>query len=140
MWRWTSPDQVSSVWPGHHHALGATWRHDATNFAVWAPEATSMSVCCFDDDGVETRHLLPSHTLGIWHGEIPGIPVGQRYGYRAEGPWDPRHGHRFNVNKLLLDPYAQAICGTVDLALSYSPIGKAPQRNFPPWTQPTRCP
>ena len=121
MWRWASPDQVSLVWPGHHHALGATWRPEATNFAVWAPEATSMSVCCFDEDGVETRYQLPSHTLGIWHGEVPDIPVGQLYGYRAEGPWDPGHGHRFNVNKLLLDPYAQAISGTVDFGPALLP-------------------
>ena len=72
-----------------------------------------MYVCCFDEEGREIRHQLPSHTLGVWHGEIPGLPVGQLYGLRADGPWDPAHGRRFNVNKLLLDPYARAISGTV---------------------------
>jgi glycogen debranching enzyme GlgX len=101
------------VWPGHHHHLGSHWTPEATNFAVWAPEATAVFVCCFDEDGNETRHQLPSHTLGVWHGEIPGIPIGQLYGYRADGPWDPQHGRRFNINKLLLDPYARAVSGDV---------------------------
>ena len=77
------------MWPGHHQQLGATWSPEATNFAVWSPEATAMWVCLFDDDGTETRHQLTEHTLGVWHGAIPGVPVGQRYGFRADGPWEP---------------------------------------------------
>ena len=72
-----------------------------------------MYVCLFDAAGQETRQQLPSHTLGVWHGEIPGLPIGQLYGFRAEGPWDPTHGRRFNVHKLLLDPYARAISGAI---------------------------
>ena len=86
----------------------------STNFAVFAPEATSVDVCLFDDgpDGlVETRHRLTEHTLGIWHGALPGVPVGQRYGFRADGPWEPERGRRFNPAKLLLDPYARAVAG-----------------------------
>ena len=72
-----------------------------------------MWVCLFAEDGTETRHQLTEHTLGVWHGQIPGVPVGQLYGFRADGPWDPDHGRRFNMAKLLLDPCARAITGTV---------------------------
>ena len=64
-------------------------------------------MCLFDEDGHETRHELTERTLGIWHGALPGIPRGQLYGFRADGPWDPHRGLRFNAAKLLLDPYAQ---------------------------------
>jgi glycogen debranching enzyme GlgX len=104
------------VWPGEHQPLGATWGEECTNFAVFAPEATRVEVCLFDDgpDGpVETRHELTEQTLGIWHGALPGVPVGQRYGFRVDGPWDPEQGWRFNPAKLLLDPYALAIAGEV---------------------------
>ncbi len=72
-----------------------------------------MWVCLFDEDGTETRHQLTEHTLGVWHGQVPDVPVGQRYGFRADGPWDPAHGRRFNPAKLLLDPHARAITGDV---------------------------
>jgi glycogen operon protein len=84
---------------------------EATNFAVYAPEATALFVCLFDEDGTETRHQLTEHSLGIWHGAVPGVAVGARYGYRADGPWQPEQGRRFNIAKLLLDPYARAVSG-----------------------------
>jgi glycogen debranching enzyme GlgX len=113
---WTEGSDHAPVWPGQHQPLGATWGEEATNFAVYAPEATRVEVCLFDDDeygGVERRYELTEHTLGIWHGAIPGVPRGQRYGFRADGPWDPDNGHRFNPHKLLLDPYARAVSGAV---------------------------
>jgi glycogen debranching enzyme GlgX len=110
-WRWQRRDETAPVWPGFHQQLGATWSEESTNFAVWSPEATAMWVCLFDDDGTEVRHQLTEHTLGVWHGAVPGIPVGQLYGFRADGPWDPGHGRRFNPAKLLLDPYSRAISG-----------------------------
>ncbi|HET8961056.1 glycogen debranching protein GlgX [Nocardioides sp.] len=112
-WRWQHRDQSAPVWPGSHHGLGATWSPEATNFAVRSPEATAVWVCLFGEDGSESRHQLTEHTLGVWHGEIPGVPVGQRYGFRVDGPWDPRHGRRFNPLKLLLDPYSRAVTGEV---------------------------
>jgi glycogen operon protein len=112
-WSWSSRDQIAPVWPGFHQQLGATWSEESTNFAIWAPEATALWICLFDGDGVETRHQLTEHTLGVWHGAIPGVPLGQLYGVRADGPWDPDHGLRFNPAKLLLDPYARAITGEV---------------------------
>ncbi|WP_240641426.1 glycogen debranching protein GlgX [Nocardioides ferulae] len=116
---WRSHDDRADVWPGRHSPLGSTWGQEATNFAVWAPEATGVWVCLFDDDGHETRHRLTERTLGIWHGAIPGVAVGTRYGYRAAGPWEPAHGLRFNSAKLLMDPYARAFSGdlTVDPAI-----------------------
>ena len=127
------------MWPGRHQELGSPWRPEATNFALWSPEGTAVWVCLFDDAGVETRHQLTEHTLGVWHGEIPGVPIGQLYGYRVDGPWDPRHGRRFNPAKLLLDPYARAISG--DVTPGPDVLGRRPrpagaQRRS---TRPTRC-
>ncbi|MCW2836618.1 MAG: glgX 2 [Marmoricola sp.] len=111
---WSATDESVEVWPGRAWPLGATWSEESTNFAVYAPDATGLWVCLFDDstgEDVETRHELTEHTLGIWHGALPGVPLGQRYGFRVDGPWDPAAGLRFNAAKLLLDPYAQAVSG-----------------------------
>ena len=112
-WRWRHREETAAVWPGHHQQLGATWSEAATNFAVWSPESSAAWVCLFDEAGAETRYQLTEHTLGVWHGQIPGVPVGQLYGFRVDGAWDPEHGRRFNPAKLLLDPYARAITGEV---------------------------
>jgi glycogen operon protein len=116
---WSSRDETAPVWPGRYWPLGASWSEEATNFAVYAPNATAMFVCLFDDEGRETRHPLTEHSLGIWHGAVPGVAVGARYGFRADGPWQPEQGLRFNVQKLLLDPYARAVSGdlTPDAAI-----------------------
>jgi glycogen debranching enzyme GlgX len=120
-----------SVWPGHNHPLGATWSEESTNFAVYAPRATRLWVCLFDDDGTEHRHELTEHSLGIWHGAIPGVAVGTPYGYRTAGPWDPGRGMRFNPAKLLLDPYGRAVSGdvTVDPAIFGYVMGKPHKRS-----------
>jgi glycogen debranching enzyme GlgX len=115
------------VWPGHHAPLGATVLGDATNFAVWAPEATRMELCLFDDTGVERQLALTERSLGVWHGRVPGVGHGQRYGFRAHGRWDPQHGARFNPAKLLLDPYARAVSGGYDpRELTYPDRDSAP--------------
>jgi glycogen debranching enzyme GlgX len=110
---WTHRGETATVWPGRNWPLGASWAPEATNFAVYSPEATAVWVCLFDDAGQETRYSLTEHSLGIWHGAIPGVPAGAAYGFRAEGPWQPDQGLRFNAHKLLLDPYAKAISGAV---------------------------
>jgi glycogen debranching enzyme GlgX len=102
---------VAPIWPGSNQQLGSTWTEESTNFAVWAPEASAAYLCLVDEAGTETRHRLTERTLGIWHGEVPGIRPGQRYGYRVSGPWAPQLGLRFNTQKLLLDPYARAVSG-----------------------------
>ncbi len=113
VWSWSSLDETLPVWPGSHQQRGAVWSAEATNFAVSSPEATAVWVCLFDEDGNESQHRLTEYTLGVWHGAIPDVPIGQKYGFRADGPWDPAHGRRFNPAKLLLDPYARAISGDV---------------------------
>jgi glycogen debranching enzyme GlgX len=110
---WTHLGQRARVWPGRNWPLGATWSPESTNFAVYAPNATECWLCVFDDEDVETRHQLTEQSLGIWHGALPDIAPGTRYGYRVDGPWDPARGYRFNPHKLLLDPYALATAGTV---------------------------
>jgi len=108
---WQHEGEVAKVWPGRNYPLGSTWSEESTNFAVYAPRASAVSVCLFDDAGAETEHVLTERALGVWHGAIPGVALGTRYGYRADGPWQPDHGLRFNRHKLLLDPYALAVSG-----------------------------
>ncbi len=108
---WRELGERAAVWPGRLEPLGATWSPESTNFAVHSPRGTAAWVCLFDDDGVETRHRLTEHTLGTWHGALPGVAPGTRYGFRVDGPWQPAAGLRFNCDKLLLDPYARAVSG-----------------------------
>jgi glycogen operon protein len=110
---WSQLGETSTVWPGRNWPLGATWSKESTNFAVYAPNATAMWLCLYDEAGTETRYQLTERSLGIWHGRLPGIEPGQRYAYRADGPWDPENGYRFNVEKVLLDPYGLATSGTI---------------------------
>jgi len=104
----SSPAAQPTVLPGRHQRLGASVNGGSTTFAVWAPDATRVEVCLLDRGG-ETRLALPEHTLGVWHGEVPGVGVGQHYGVRAHGPYDPAAGSRFDPHRLLVDPYAKAI-------------------------------
>jgi isoamylase len=101
--------------PGKPYPLGATARKLGTNFALFSEAATRVDVCLFDNDGKQIDCVtLRERTAFVWHGLIRDIKPGQLYGYRVDGPWDPEHGHRFNFNKLLVDPYAKAISGQVD--------------------------
>ncbi len=100
------------VWPGRPSPLGATWDGRGVNFAVFSENATNVQVCLFDTaEDVEPAHTidLPEQTDFVWHGYLPRLKPGQLYGFRADGPYDPARGLRFNVHKLLLDPYAKAI-------------------------------
>ena len=101
------------IWPGESLPLGATWDGSGTNFSIFSEVATAVELCLFDDDGSERRVRLPEVTAFCWHGYVPGVKPGQRYGFRVHGPWEPAAGHRCNPNKLLLDPYALAISGEV---------------------------
>ena len=91
--------------------LGATIVSDGVNFAVWAPESDRVELCLLDDDGAHWNVDLPGFTKGVYHGFIPEIGPGQRYGFRVHGVWQPEKGLRFNPAKLLIDPYAKAITG-----------------------------
>lgn len=99
--------------PGSAYPLGAHWDGHGTNFALFSAHADAVELCLFDDSGKhETARLrLPECTNGIWHGYLPNARAGQLYGYRVHGPYRPEEGHRFNPNKLLLDPYARKIAG-----------------------------
>ncbi|GIH26855.1 glycogen operon protein GlgX homolog [Acrocarpospora phusangensis] len=104
---------MRDVWPGEPYPLGATWDGVGTGFSVFSEIADRVELCLFDDDLTETRVDLPEMDGFVWHGYLPGVMPGQRYGYRVHGPYDPRRGHRCNPAKLLLDPYAKAIEGEV---------------------------
>src|SRR6188768_3432325 len=98
--------------PGSPYPLGATWDGSGVNFAIFSEHALKVELCLFDspDSARESvRITLPEQTDLIWHGYIPGILPGQLYGYRMHGPYAPEHGHRFNPNKVVLEPYARAI-------------------------------
>jgi glycogen operon protein len=105
---------VSEIWPGKAYPLGATYDGSGTNFAVFSEAAEQVELCLFDVDGAETRVTLPEVDGFVWHGFIPNIEPGQRYGYRVYGHNDPAAGQRCNPNKLLIDPYAKAIDGTFE--------------------------
>src|SRR5579875_680997 len=91
---------------------GATFDGEGVNFALFSGYAERVEVCLFDANGNETERVtLPEYTDEIWHGYIPGLKPGQLYGYRVHGPFEPEKGHRFNPNKLLIDPYARHILG-----------------------------
>ncbi|MFJ4786862.1 glycogen debranching protein GlgX [Streptomyces sp. NPDC088794] len=108
------------VRPGAPMPLGARYRVGpdgvaGTNFALWAGGAEAVELCLFDESGKETRARLTELTHEIWHGFVPGVLPGQRYGYRVHGRWDPWTGGRWNPAKLLLDPYARAVDGDFGL-------------------------
>ncbi len=111
-------------WPGRPVPLGATWDGEGTNFAIWAPDAESVDLCLFDSQDWEVRVGLEDPTYHIWHGYLPGIGPGQRYGYRIDGPFNASHGERWNPSKLLMDPYARALDGRFrlnDAVFGYPP-------------------
>ncbi|MEW5861658.1 MAG: glycogen debranching protein GlgX [Cyanobacteriota bacterium] len=101
------------LWPGNVYPLGSYWDGKGTNFALFSENATGVELCLFDKDGKEKRLTLTEIDNRVWHGYVPGVAPGQRYGYRVDGPYEPSQGHRFNPNKLLIDPYAKAIDGDV---------------------------
>ena len=100
----------SVVREGLPHPCGASWDGEGTNFALFSANATKVELCLFDERGEREleRIVLPEYTNQIWHGYLPDVGPATVYGYRVHGPYEPLVGHRFNPNKLLLDPHA---CG-----------------------------
>ena len=120
---------TSRIAGGRPHPLGATWDGAGVNFALFSAHATKVELCLFDPSGRREleRLALPEYTDEVWHGYLPDAHPGQLYGYRVHGPYDPPHGHRFNPNKLLIDPYAKALHGHLhwhDAAFGYR-VGSA---------------
>jgi len=99
--------------PGNRTYLGSSAQDGGVNFAVASTVADSVHVCLFDGSGEETRFELDEYDAGVWHGFVPDIQPGQAYGFRVSGPFEPARGLRCNPNKLLIDPYARAIVGSV---------------------------
>ena len=104
---------MAKVWPGNNYPLGAFYDGAGTNFSIFSEIADRVELCLFDEGGTETKFDLPEVTSFCWHGYLPNVGPGQRYGFRVHGPWKPEEGHRCNPAKLLLDPYARAIEGQV---------------------------
>jgi isoamylase len=100
---------------GRPFPLGATWDGLGVNFALFSANATRVEVCVFDNDGNTEleRFDLPEYTDEVWHGYLPDARPGTVYGFRVHGPYEPDAGHRFNPNKLLIDPYAKQMVGTL---------------------------
>ncbi|MFC7513824.1 glycogen debranching protein GlgX [Herbaspirillum sp. GCM10030257] len=109
------PLPLPAIEPGASYPLGATYDGQGTNFAVFSAHAVKIELCFFDPSGRHevARCALPECTDEVWHGYLPGVHAGVLYGYRAYGPYQPEQGHRFNPNKLLLDPYARMLRGQV---------------------------
>lgn len=102
-----------TIWPGRSYPLGATFDGGGTNFSLMSEVAERVELCLFGEDSGELKVDLPEVTAHCWHGYLPDVKPGQRYGYRVHGPWAPLEGTRANPSKLLLDPYAKAIEGEV---------------------------
>ncbi|MFG2180072.1 glycogen debranching protein GlgX [Streptomyces sp. L500] len=119
------------VWPGQAYPLGATYDGAGTNFAVFSEAAERIELCLLHGDGSETAVELRETDAFVWHAYLPGVMPGQRYGFRAHGPYEPRRGLRCNSAKLLLDPYAKAVSGAVDWgeAVYGYPFGRPEKRN-----------
>src|SRR5919107_5135704 len=104
------------VWPGQPYPLGATWDGAGVNFALFSEHATAVELCLFDAEDTTreaARVQLTERTDLVWHAYLPEARPGQLYGYRVHGPYQPQVGSRFNPHKLLLDPYAKAIVGSL---------------------------
>ena len=115
---YAEPDaRAEAALPGDAFPLGATpgecFGQVGTNFAIASSVADGVTLCLFDENGAETRIPLRESDADVWHAFVPGIGPGQAYGYRVSGPWNPALGLRCNPAKLLLDPYAKAISGSV---------------------------
>ncbi len=134
---------IDTIWTGLPAPLGATETEGGVNFALFSAHASAVELCLFSTDGRREikRFFLPDRTGDVWHGFVPGLAEGQLYGYRVHGAYDPNAGHRFNPNKLLIDPYTRMLSGgftespalygfdpsSPDKDLSFSPIDSADQ-------------
>jgi isoamylase len=104
---------ITAVWPGRPHPQGAHWDGEGVNFALFSEAASGVELCLFDTRGKRElqRVRLKEHTDEVWHCYLPEARPGLLYGYRVHGPYQPQQGHRFNPNKLLIDPYAKSLVG-----------------------------
>ena len=106
---------ANGLLPGNPYPLGANWDGGGVNFALFSANATKVELCLFDRNGQREieRIALPEYTDDVWHGYLAWARPGMLYGYRVHGPYAPEEGHRFNPQKLLIDPYAKALAGSI---------------------------
>src|SRR5262249_43427611 len=106
---------IRAVWPGQPYPRGATWDGEGVNFSLFSANAAKVELCIFDPSGRHELQRIPlrERTAEIWHSYLPEARPGLLYGYRVHGPYDPQRGHRFNPNKLLIEPYAKHLQGTM---------------------------
>ncbi|MEA3186468.1 MAG: isoamylase, partial [Chthoniobacter sp.] len=105
------------IWLGHPYPLGATWKNNGVNFAIYSENATGVDLCLFDSPDSPTEQIrirMTEQSDEVWHVFLPDLKPGQLYGYRVYGPYEPEKGHRFNASKLVMDPYAKAIAGAIN--------------------------
>ncbi|TLV02099.1 glycogen debranching protein GlgX [Dyadobacter luticola] len=111
----TEADVDLRALPGKPYPLGAHWDGQGVNFAVFSENAESIELCLFDEENKEYAKIrIEEITHHVWHVYVPGLGPGQLYGYRVSGPYEPDNGHRFNPAKLVVDPYARALSGTLE--------------------------
>ena len=105
-----------TILPGKPYPQGATWDGTGVNFSLYSESATRVELCLFEDTQARTSETIPLRevTGHVWHSYLPGVKLGQLYGYRVHGPYDPDQGLRYNPAKLLIDPYARAVAGRID--------------------------
>src|SRR5581483_1254897 len=105
------PDMPRTILPGKPYPQGATWDGTGVNFSLYSETATAVELCLFESADAKTSETirLREVTGHVWHSYLPGVKLGQLYGYRVHGPYEPERGLRFNPAKLLIDPYAKAI-------------------------------
>jgi isoamylase len=130
-----APPRRLDVEPGQPDPIGATFQGDGVNFALFSEHAQAVDLCLFTPDGMRETHRLrlPERTGWVWHGRVAGLVPGQLYGYRVHGPYAPEQGHRFNPNKLLLDPYAKRLTGHLrwsDALYGFNPGAKSADLTF----------
>ncbi|MEO8836991.1 MAG: glycogen debranching enzyme GlgX, partial [Caldimonas sp.] len=108
-------DLINAVWPGKPYPRGAHWDGEGVNFALFSRHADAVELCLFDERGRRERQRITmrERTDDVWHCYLPEARPGLAYGYRVHGPYAPEEGHRFNANKLLVDPYAKDLVGAV---------------------------
>ncbi len=126
---------ISTVWPGQSYPQGANWDGEGVNFALFSQHATKVELCLFDDTGRHERQRIEVRecTDHVWHCYLPQARPGLAYGYRVHGPYKPEQGHRFNPNKLLIDPYAKDLIGQLrwsDALFGYSVGSKREDLSF----------
>lgn len=120
------------ILPGSPYPQGATWDGTGVNFALYAENATRVQLCLFDEPDSDEQEIVEvkERTGYVWHCNVPDLTIGQLYGYRVHGPYEPVKGLRFNPAKLVIDPYVKALTGGVNWDSRFSGIASAARKGI----------